>query len=219
MNCGKWNEHGPEEPKYGTTSHPAMMRLATFLTALCLLLSATAGAQAGEAKGGEDINPGDDVPFTVVERTTPSQDSTPWSLSVALEQNAVDNGTTLEITTQICLNSGICDPPVKQSVEVSEDGSTFSTELEPPTDHSYVNWRVQATYPDESTENFPNGDWYKTWSSCYYQDGGYEGVHADGDGCSVPGAGEGEGFLPSAGLLTALMAMGGAVIVAMPRRT
>ena len=100
----------------------------------------------------------------MVERTTPSQDSTPWSLSVALSQDAVDNGTTLQITTQICLNSGVCDPPVKQEAVVSDDGSTYSMELKPPSDHSYVNWRIKATYPDDSTENFPEGDWYKTIS-------------------------------------------------------
>ena len=207
-----------KNPNKGRTQTGCMMRITVFLTALCLMLSATTGVHAGEAVGGEDVNPEDDVPFTVVERTTPSQDSTPWSLSVTLDQDAVDNGTSLEITTQICLNNGVCDPPVKQSVEVSDDGSTFSTELEPPTDHSYVNWRIKATYPDESTENFPNGDWYKTWSSCYYQDGNYGGVHADGNGCNVPGSGESEGFLPAAGLVTALVAMSGAAVAAVARR-
>ena len=207
-----------KNPNKGRAQNGNMMRITVLLTALCLMLSATTGVHAGEAVGGEDVNPDDDVPFTVVERTTPSQDSTPWSLSVTLDQEAVDNGTLLEITTQICLNNGVCDPPVNQNVEVSDDGSTFSTELEPPADHSYVNWRIKATYPDESTENFPNGDWYKTWSSCYYQDGSYGGVHADGNGCNVPGSGESEGFLPAAGLVTALVAMSGAAVIAMPRR-
>ena len=91
-------------------------------------------------------------------------------LSVELDQAALDNGTTLAITTQICLNNGVCDPPVAQEATVSDDGSTYTMELEPPSDHSYVNWRIKATYADESTENFPDGAWYKTWSSCYYQE-------------------------------------------------
>lgn len=193
-----------------------MMRRVSLVLAFCMMLSAFAGVQAGESEGGEDINPGEDVPFEVIERTTPSQDSTPWSLSVALDQDAVDNGTTLEITTQICLNNGVCDPPTKQDATVSDDGSTYSMELEPPSDHSYVNWRIKATYPDESTENFPNGEWYKTWSSCYYQADGYGGIHADGDGCNVPGSGESEGFLPSVGMLMTLVAAcGAAAAVAM----
>lgn len=193
-----------------------MMRRVSLVLAFCMMLSAFAGVHAGESEGGEDINPGEDVPFEVIERTTPSQDSTPWSLSVALDQDAVDNGTTLEITTQICLNNGVCDPPTKQDATVSDDGSTYSMELEPPSDHSYVNWRIKATYPDESTENFPNGEWYKTWSSCYYQADGYGGIHADGDGCNVPGSGESEGFLPSVGMLMTLVAAcGAAAAVAM----
>ena len=143
-----------------------MKRSLSLLVVIGLMLTSSA-AQAGTATGGEDVNPSDDVPFTVEERTTPSQDGQTWTLSVALEQEALDNGTTLAITTQICLNNGVCDPPTPQEATVSEDGRTYTMDLEPPTDHSYVNWRVKATYDDDSTENFPQGDWYKTWSSCY----------------------------------------------------
>ena len=158
-----------------------MKRSVTLLVVVGLLIMTTA-AQAGAATGGEDVNPDSDVPFSVEERTTPSQDNQPWALSVILDQEALDNGTTLAITTQICLNNGVCDPPTTQEVTVSDDGSTYSMELKPPADHSYVNWRIKATYSDDSTENFPQGDWYKTWSTCYYDDGSYGGIHADGDG-------------------------------------
>jgi len=190
-----------------------MTRTVTFLVVVGLLLMTTA-AQAGTATGGEDVNPDGEVPFSVEERTTPSQDNQPWALSVMLDQEALDNGTTLAITTQICLNNGVCDPPTTQEVTVSDDGSTYSMELKPPADHSYVNWRVKATYSDDSTENFPQGDWYKTWSTCYYDEGDYGGIHADGDGCSVPAAGEeSEGFLPSAGMAVAVMALTGAAVM------
>ena len=190
-----------------------MKRNVTVLVVVGLLLMTTA-AQAGTATGGEDVNPDGEVPFSVEERTTPSQDNQPWALSVMLDQEALDNGTTLAITTQICLNNGVCDPPTTQEVTVSDDGSTYSMELKPPADHSYVNWRVKATYSDDSTENFPQGDWYKTWSTCYYDEGDYGGIHADGDGCSVPAAGEeSEGFLPSAGMAVAVMALTGAAVM------
>ena len=194
-----------------------MKRSVTFLVVVGLLLMTTA-AQAGAATGGEDVNPDGEVPFTVEERTTPSQDSQPWALSIMLNQDALDNGTTLAITTQICLNNGVCDPPTTQEVTVSDDGSTYSMELKPPADHSYVNWRIKATYSDDSTENFPQGDWYKTWSTCYYDDGSYGGIHADGDGCDVPAAGEGsEGLLPSAGMAVAVIALSGAAVMAARR--
>ena len=194
-----------------------MKRSVTFLVVVGLLIMTTA-AQAGAATGGEDVNPDSEVPFSVEERTTPSQDNQPWALSVILDQEALDNGTTLAITTQICLNNGVCDPPTTQEVTVSDDGSTYSMELKPPADHSYVNWRIKATYSDDSTENFPQGDWYKTWSTCYYDDGSYGGIHADGDGCDVPAAGEeSEGLLPSAGMAVAVMALTGAAVMAARR--
>ena len=186
--------------------------LALLLSAV-LLTSMVSSALAGSADAGEDINPDDSVPFSVAERTTPSQDGATWALSVTLDDKAHDNGTTLAITTQICLNSGVCDPPVTQDVTVSDDDRTYAIELTPPSDHSYVNWRVKATYSDDSTETFPTGDWYKTWSTCYYNDGTYEGVHADGDGCDIPASGESEGLLPFLGVVVVAVTLGLAVVV------
>ena len=187
------------------------------LLSLLFLASILPTSLAAGSEDGQDINPDEsEVPFSVVERTSPSQDGASWSLSVQLDEEAQANGTTIAITTQICLNSGVCNPPEIMDSTVEE--GMYSASILPPEDHSYVNWRVKATYSDESTENFPNGDWYKTWSSCYYQEGGYGGVHADGDGCDVPAAGEDEGFLPSAGMLMTLAALSGAAVVAVARR-
>ena len=191
-------------------------KLTVFL-ALLMLTTMASTALAGTAEPGEDVNPDDSVPFTVLERTAPSQDGAEWELSVALSDDAHSNGTTLAITTQICLNSGVCDPPVTQEVTLSNEDRTYSTSLTPPGDHSYVNWRVKATYSDDSTESFPSGEWYKTWSSCYYTDGAYEGVHADGDGCNVPAAGESEGLLPAPGLGFMMASIGVAAAVASRR--
>tara|TARA_B100000900_G_scaffold38827_1_gene29164 strand:- start:592 stop:1224 length:633 start_codon:yes stop_codon:yes gene_type:complete len=195
-----------------------MKQSVTLLMAFALMITTAFAAQAGEATGGEDVNPDGDVPFTVQERTTPSQDGETWTLSVVMNQEAIDNGTTFAITTQICLNSGVCDPPVMQEVTVSDDGSTHTAELTPPEDHSYVNWRVKATYSDDSSETYPEGDWYKTWSTCYYDDGSYGGVHAQSNGCDVPGSGEREGILPSAGVVLTLTALMGAALVGTARR-
>lgn len=203
-----------KEPRLVWTMKQGM----AILVVLGLTMISAFAAQAGEATGGEDVNPGDDAPFTVEERTTPSQDGETWTLSLVMDQDALDNGTTFAITSQICLNNGVCDPPVNQDVTVSDDGSTYTTDLTPPADHSYVNWRVKATYSDDSSENFPQNDWYKTWSSCYYDDGNYGGVHAEGDGCKVPGSGESEGFLPSIGVVLTLTALTGAALVGMARR-
>ena len=196
-----------------------MKRGVAILVVLGLTMISAFAAQAAGTTGGEDSNPGDDAPFTVEERTTPSQDGETWTLSLVMDQDALDNGTTFAITSQICLNNGVCDPPVNQDITVSDDGSTYTTDLTPPEDHSYVNWRVKATYSDDSTENFPQNDWYKTWSTCYYDDGSYGGVHSDGDGCNVPSSGEGTGFLPSVGVMLTLTALTGAALIGTTRRS
>jgi hypothetical protein len=196
-----------------------MKRAVAILVVLGLTMMSAFAAQAAGTTGGEDANPGDDVPFTVEERTTPSQDGKTWALSLVMDQDALDNGTTFAITSQICLNNGVCDPPVNQDITVSDDGSTYTTDLTPPEDHSYVNWRVKATYSDDSTENFPQNDWYKTWSTCYYDDGSYGGVHSDGDGCNGPSSGEGTGFLPSVGVMLTLTALTGAALIGTTRRS
>ena len=196
-----------------------MKRAVAILVVLGLTMMSAFAAQAAGTTGGEDANPGDDVPFTVEERTTQSQDGKTWALSLVMDQDALDNGTTFAITSQICLNNGVCDPPVNQDITVSDDGSTYTTDLTPPEDHSYVNWRVKATYSDDSTENFPQNDWYKTWSTCYYDDGSYGGVHSDGDGCNVPSSGEGTGFLPSVGVMLTLTALTGAALIGTTRRS
>ncbi len=186
------------------------------VSAICLLLFIALlpnGAAAG-GDDGQDANPTEDVPFTVEERTTPSQDGEKWKLTVAVDGDASENGTTLTLTTQICINTGICDPPVNHEV-AAEDG-TYSLTLTPPSDHSYVNWRVKATYADDSTDVFPDGDWYKTWSTCYFTDGAYGGIHATGNGCDIPA--EEEGFLPFVGvsLMAATVSAAGLMIA---RRT
>ncbi|DAC22374.1 MAG TPA: hypothetical protein D7H91_02645, partial [Candidatus Poseidoniales archaeon] len=95
-----------KEPRLVWTMKQGM----AILVVLGLTMISAFAAQAGEATGGEDVNPGDDVPFTVEERTTPSQDGETWTLSLVMDQDALDNGTTFAITSQICLNNGVCDP-------------------------------------------------------------------------------------------------------------
>ena len=96
-----------------------MKRVCAVLVMCSLMAMGALPAQGGSATGGEDVNPDGNAPFTVEERTTPSQDGQAWQLKVALNQEAMDNGTTLAITTQICTNDGVCDPPTLQEATVT----------------------------------------------------------------------------------------------------
>ena len=149
-----------------------------------LTLLALPITQGADIEGGKDVNPeGDDIPFLVLQRDSPSIDKVKWSLTIEMSQEAYDNGTTFEMITQVCTNDGVCDPPVIMEAEINE--RVHSISITPPSDHTYVNWRVKATDAEGNNTNYPHGDWFKTWSSCWYNDGNWGGVNALEDGCDV----------------------------------
>ena len=157
-------------------------------------------AMASEVVAGQDVSPSDeDVPFSIAERTTPSTDGENWGLDIVMDDDAYENGTTFEITTQVCTNNGVCDPPAL--MEANIDGKNQSVSLTPPSDHTYVNWRVKAIYSDDNYTNYPNGDWYKTWSSCYFQqDSGWGGDDYKNGECEIGSESE---SIPGFGILLA----------------
>ena len=157
------------------------MRNHTFVTLIILLTIVIPMSANAEYEGGKDNNPDDDVPFTIISRDAPSIDKTKWDLTIEMKQDYHENGTTFEIITQICTNDGVCDPPEVMAAEIDERLHTIS--LTPPDDHSYVNWRVKSIDSNGNKTNHPHGDWYKTWSSCWYNDGEYGGVDSTSDGC------------------------------------
>ena len=162
------------------------MRIAKFIALLIVgILLIPSSAMGSGVVAGEDVSPSDeDVPFSISERTTPSTDGESWKLTLVMDEEAYENGTSFEITTQVCTNNGVCDPPVLR--EATIDGQTQSISVKPPTDHSYVNWRVKAVYADDNYTNYPNGDWYKTWSSCYFQeDSGWAGIDYKNGACDT----------------------------------
>lgn len=152
---------------------------------VCTLLLLVPLASAAPLVGGQDVNPEPgEAPFTIITRESPSLDSKVWTLVVEMNQEEHDNNTVFELITQICTNDGVCDPPVKATVGVDE--RLHSIDVTPKADHTYINWRVEATYEDGNTTKFPQGSWYTTWSSCWQNDGAYGGVDANPakDGCA-----------------------------------
>ena len=92
--------------------------IVTLFTVLMLLPMAT---MASEVTAGEDVSPSEEeVPFSITTRTTPSTDGETWELNLVMDDDAYDNGTTFEITTQVCTNNGVCDPPVLMEANVDE---------------------------------------------------------------------------------------------------
>ena len=161
------------------------MKMFSLTVTVCMLILLMPLAYASTAVGGQDVNPEPgEAPFTIITRDSPSIDSEAWSLAVEMNQEEHDNNTVFELTTQICTNNGVCDPPMKATIGIED--RLHSIEITPKSDHTYVNWRVKAIYEDGNTTNFPQGSWYTTWSSCWQNDGAYGGVDANPakDGCA-----------------------------------
>ena len=157
-------------------------------------------AAGSSLTGGVDKNPDEsEVPFSIVERTNPSIDGKDWNIEIKMDDDAYENGTIFVITTQICTNDGVCDPPVPH--EGAVEGHNYAISIKPKSDHTYVNWRVNAEYENGDEENFPQGDWFKTWSSCWFNDDAWGGVDSTGDGCK---ASDESGILPGFALPTIL---------------
>ena len=129
--------------------------------AMCIVL--VTPANAGETKAGENIEPViEDTIFSEITHTEVTTDLEDWEISMTLNDDAYANNTSFILMTQICNNEGVCFAP-EEAVVSTLDNRTFTSAVTTVEDHSYVNWRVKATYVDEneSTEMFLLADFTK----------------------------------------------------------
>jgi len=145
---------------------------------------------------GEDIAPDvESTPFSTVNYQTPSRDGVKWTIEFSLDEDL--NYSSIELTTQICTNDGVCDSP--DTITFSE--GPFTKSVTPPDDHTYVNWRMKVIEGENSTK-YPSSKWYKIWSECWYD------VHEKkwgGDNCNNEDNEEEDSFLPFTSLGAMLM--------------
>jgi hypothetical protein len=183
-------------------------------TIICVLLSiALLNTASAAAEGGVNIEPVvEDTIFSEITHTETTTDLEDWEITMTLNNDAASNNTTFELVTQICNNEGVCFAPTTAELS-SDDALTFTSAVTTIEDHSYVNWRVKATYADDndSTEMFPSSGFYKTWSDCWFNDGEW-----GGDNCPKDSSGdeEDDSFLPALGII----ATTGAIMLAAATR-
>ena len=180
------------------------------LLATLVLLFSIMPVSAAEA--GVNLDP--DTAGTPVDsfvRDDISFDLKAWNISVSLTENAIGNNTTVAISTQICVNSGLCHKPEPMALEEIANG-TYSGSVTPMEDHTYINWRIIFSYEDNSTEKLPATGWSKIWSDCWL-DLLSEPPLWGGNGC--PEEVDDEGILPSIGVLgtTATLMLAGATYI------
>lgn len=149
---------------------------------LCIVISLALinTASAAVMEGGVNVDPVvEDTIFNAITHTETTHDLEDWEITMTLNDAAFSNNTSFVLTTQICNNDGVCLAPEEATLS-TDDNRTFASAVTAIEDHTYVNWRVKATYADDndSTEMFPSSGFYKTWSDCWLNDGEW-----GGDGC------------------------------------
>ena len=66
-----------------------------------------------------------------------------------------ENVSSVQWVTQVCVNSGVCYPPIYN--EMTEQNGTWAGNLEIETDASYVNWRFDIQHANNSSaERIPS---------------------------------------------------------------
>lgn len=186
---------------------------------VCILMSIALlnTTSAADVEGGVNIEPVvEETIFDAISHTEVTTDLENWDITMTLNNDAFNNNTTFDLITQICNNDGVCLPP-ESAVVTSEDNRTFTSSVTTIEDHTYVNWRVKATYSNDNdtTEMFPSSGFYKTWSDCWLNDGEW-----GGDGCPEANSpGEDSDGLPAVGVLATLGAISlGVIAVAVIRK-
>lgn len=191
--------------------------MARLTTLLCLLiLIGTFIPSVAAVKGGEDIEIDvNNSPMMWIEHSTNLSDGMDWEITVKLNSNASDNGTTVKILRQMCTNEGVCFPPDFVNVSSSDENSSWSSSWQTIDNHAYVNWKVTLNYTDGEEETWPkSGEYAKTWSDCWYD---IENDIWGGEGCEVVAEpledGGNNPWLPSISSLVAIGAVGAIVLV------
>ena len=143
------------------------------------------------AAGESGVNTEPDLAGTDVKSIVHDEvaiDNQPWEFSITLEDNAIENGTTvLEVRTQICVNKGLCLS--SEPMELTRENKTWSGETTPHWAEctyselecliTYVNWKFALVDGEENETTYPENGYYKAWSSCWIDTDGNSG----GDGC------------------------------------
>ena len=173
---------------------------------VCILMSLSLihSASAADMEGGVNVEPVvEDTIFNAITHTETTHDLEDWEISMTLNDASYNNNTTFSLITQICNNDGVCLPPEEATI-FTDDDRTFTSAVTTIEDHTYVNWRVKATYSEDNdtTEMFPSSGFYKTWSDCWLNDGEW-----GGDGCPEKSSDESDdmsalGIMATAGAIT-----------------
>jgi hypothetical protein len=110
------------------------------------------------------------TPIDSIHTPDVSADGMNFTIWVNLTDAASENGTTVEWTVQQCINSGVCNPPEKISMDFIEDRGKWTSTITPVDTHSYINYDIILTFANGEDEKFPErgfSEGGKVWSDCW----------------------------------------------------
>ena len=148
------------------------------------------------------------------------------NMSMELKIRMDENVSSVQWVTQVCVNSGVCYPPIYN--EMTEQNGTWAGDIEIETDASYVNWRFDIHHTNNSSaERIPSLGWgWKIWSTCWFDGDSWGGddfpIEEGIDSCLTVldnGSESSNGLLsvPYGGVMLAILSIGTAAL--MTRRT
>jgi len=155
----------------------------TIIITISFLTYIPQNVKATEEYGENQYIDLENTPISSISHDQVSTDGVEFGISIELVEEAISNGTSVEVWTQICINSGTCFDPVwhceniggnahpkcTSQLEKSNDNSTWTVTVVPDETHTYVNYKVNLQYPlnsnnETSNEMFSSG---KVWSNCW----------------------------------------------------
>ena len=125
-----------------------------------------------------------------------SQCSHDFWIAILFEEDS--NITSIEVITQVCINTGVCFPPETDEMHLKEtptenladDMKIFESWADVDRTAAYINWKFVLHHEDGSSIDVPEqGFGWKHWSNCWWDNGTWGGTdtHCQEEDEGLPG--------------------------------
>ena len=175
-----------------------MRRLVALLLVSMLSLSVSAAGQSGE---DQELSR-EEIRESGLEFVWPDPEASPFDsrhdiwIAVLFEEDS--NITSIEVITQVCINTGVCFPPETDEMHLKEtptenladDMQIYESWADVDRTAAYINWKFVLHHEDGSLIDIPEqGFGWKHWSNCWWDNGTWGGTdtHCQEEEGGLPG--------------------------------
>ena len=102
---------------------------------------------------------------------------------IEVKLDADSNISSIQISTQICVNSGLCYPPEPQDLVQNNATGIWSAVVSPMNDQTYLNWNLVLSDGENDTRIPENGWGWKVWSDCWFDGENWGGENENNGVC------------------------------------